>query len=157
MDHQLKELSIKNNYICRGKVNKDQLDKFIQSDIDIRYQLLLSVIHWWNITNTLNEFQYYLTKLFSKAFVTYIELPTVEDDTAYVADWYYNYNEDSLLRMITNKMEAKLEFIGYENATVKRDAKNRKLFKITNNQYKQKHPFFLQRLYEFYIVYDQQH
>jgi len=78
-----------------------------------------------------------MKQLISKSFITFIELPSLQNDTAYMAPWYYSLSEELLLKSIIRDMHANLEFIGYEVSTSSKDAKNRKLFMITNFEYDQ--------------------
>jgi len=129
----IQETTTLNNIICEGKVDRKKLDTFIKSNINVGIQLLLSIVHWWDITRTLEDFIYYMEKLFSKSVITIVELPLPENDTAYVAKWYYNYTEESILKKIVNNMpNADIKLIGYERSTHSRDAQNRKIFLITN-------------------------
>jgi hypothetical protein len=76
-----KQHGVTNMRICQTKVLPTMFDALNAANINHRYQLVLSVFHWFELP-TRAAFEHAITNLFKNAATTFIELPTIGDRSA---------------------------------------------------------------------------
>eukprot|EP00758_Cryptobia_borreli_P010808 Tbor_TRINITY_DN5605_c1_g1::TRINITY_DN5605_c1_g1_i1::g.9111::m.9111 len=79
-ENKLNELGVKNVQICQTKVHQSQFFKLQSRGMVSDYQLVLSVFHWFSMKNR-KEFDLTVSTLFLNALTTFIELPTIGDNS----------------------------------------------------------------------------
>jgi hypothetical protein len=74
---------VTNMRICQTKVLPTMFDELNAANVKHRYQLVLSVFHWFALP-TRAAFEHAITNLFKNAATTFIELPTIGDRSALI-------------------------------------------------------------------------
>eukprot|EP01112_Ceratiomyxa_fruticulosa_P012660 TRINITY_DN3517_c0_g1_i1.p1 TRINITY_DN3517_c0_g1~~TRINITY_DN3517_c0_g1_i1.p1 ORF type:complete len:489 (+),score=90.90 TRINITY_DN3517_c0_g1_i1:214-1680(+) len=71
---KMEEMQVSNNVLCKTKVYPSAFQKLKELDQVFRYQLCLSVFHWFKMP-TRDDFEVALANHLSNAYTTFIELP----------------------------------------------------------------------------------
>jgi hypothetical protein len=77
-ENMANERDVTNMRICQTKVLPTMFDELNAANVKHRYQLVLSVFHWFALP-TRAAFEHAITNLFKNAATTFIELPTIGD------------------------------------------------------------------------------
>jgi hypothetical protein len=80
---KLKEHGVRNYLICQGKVLPEHFFKLHDAAIAHDYQFILSVFHWFDLP-TRDGFERTVAMAFRNAKTTFIELPTIGDNSAQI-------------------------------------------------------------------------
>lgn len=73
-------LNLRNMMICQARMHQDHFVKFNEMKAKSDYQLMLSVFHWFDLPDR-PAFEKAVTDLFRNAHTTFIELPTIGDNS----------------------------------------------------------------------------